>query len=68
MKTLTVKAFHPDRPVPMERFAKRRTIGAEPVEVPATRYYRRRIAAGDLVEVKSTPAPAPKKPRRGEEE
>lgn len=47
--------------VPLEN-KPRKYITAEPVEVPGTAYYLRRIAEGDLVEVtakgkvKSTPA------------
>lgn len=54
--TLKVKAATANR-VPMIGSggvpAKLQWIGDEPVEVPNVRYYRKRIKAGDLVEVQN---------------
>jgi hypothetical protein len=58
MRMLRVRAAHPDRPVPIPGV--KRQLGEDGrdvhvirsdavVEVESTRYYRRRIAAGDLV-------------------
>lgn len=60
-QTLLVKATHPERPCPKQRRhaqwdpatgRDRSMIYADtPVEVPNNRYYRRRIAKGDLATV-----------------
>lgn len=70
-KMLKVKATDPARPVPLERSRPRRhpetganlnAIGAEPREVPATPYYRRRLAAGELARVDAPKGKAAKLP------
>lgn len=65
-KTLKVKAAHADRPVPKERMrptsvaeGRNNMIRGEVVEVPNTRYYRRRVVKGDLVEVGTAAVPMP---------
>jgi hypothetical protein len=45
-------------PVPMEENS-RRYIDADPVEVPMTAYYVRRMLSGELVEANMTAATAP---------
>lgn len=69
--TLTIRAAHADRPVPMERdqvkpdkaTGRDRTMVYHdtPVEVPNNAFYRRAIRRGDAVEVKPAPAAKTKK-------
>lgn len=45
-------------PVPMEENT-RRYIGADPIEIPMSTYYLRRMMAGELVEYVAPPKQAP---------
>lgn len=62
---MKLRAADKDRPVPREgmkpHYDKQgrplHLIGAEPVEVPNTAYYRKRIRKGDLLHVEPTTAP-----------
>ena len=66
-----VKAAKPEIPVPMERRlpiivdGKRNNLihSTKTVKVPNTRYYRRVIAKGDLIDVNAKKAKAPAKPK-----
>lgn len=53
MKIITVKAA-PDVKVPMEGAARRYITDSEPVDVPESAYYLRRLDDGDLVRVEET--------------
>ena len=48
MTTITVRAA-PGLRVPLEGAARRYVTDTEPVAVPDTAYYRRRLADGDLI-------------------
>ncbi len=67
MNTWRVKAARPDVPVWVEGKTLQHQgqpgsliTADEPVEVPNTRYYRRRLEAGDLVLVEESPKKAKK--------
>jgi hypothetical protein len=63
METMTVRAK--SNPVPREDNS-RRYITAEPVVVPMSAYYLRRLADGEIEEVKKE-APQPSARKKGEE-
>lgn len=64
MKTLTVTAA-PGVSVPMEDKPRKYIAGEKSFTVPATVYYRRRIADGDLIEETAEPEHTAAKVKRG---
>jgi len=62
MDTITVKASEGLR-VPREDNHRTYITESEAVSVPASTYYLRRIAEGDLVQVESVPDESPEQPK-----